>query len=489
MSGVEEIILDTLSLDKQAIVFVNSKRSAESQAENISKQIKTSNELLEKISDSVLKALSNPTKQCKRLALCIKKGIAFHHAGLSSIQRDLVEEGFRNRVIKVIVATPTLAIGVDLPAFRVIIRDLKRYSGFGMQYIPVLEYHQQAGRAGRPSFDSKGEAIIIAKDVIEREELWQKYVNGKPENIYSKLAVEPVLRIYVLSLISGGFVKSFDELFEFMGNTFYAHQYGDMDRLKVILVKTIKSLVSWDFLEEFEGEILATRLGSRVSELYLDPYTANYLLENYDADFDDFSLLQLICWTLEMRPLMRTRKAEENLIFDKIVNSKLLVEEPDSYSDEFEEFLHSVKTASVLVDWMSEVTEEKLYEKWGCAPGELNAKLERGNWLLYSLYELLKIRGYKNIGRILRIQTRLKAGVKEELLALLRLKNIGRVRARKLYDNKICDLGDVKKADMTSLTQILGEKLAVDVKAQLGIVEKPVKLNKRKGQINLNDFS
>ncbi|MFT4261093.1 MAG: helicase-related protein [Candidatus Woesearchaeota archaeon] len=489
MDEISTLVLETLNLDKQVIIFVNSKRGAESQAEKVSKIIKSSSDELINISNSALSALTNPTRQCKRLAMTLKKGVAFHHSGLSSKQRDLVEDNFKQGKIKVICATPTLAAGVDLPAFRVIIRDVKRYTGFGMSFIPVLEYEQQAGRAGRPSYDNEGQAVLIAKDPIEREELWSRYVNGKPENIYSKLAVEPVLRIYVLSLVSSGFVRSFEDLLDFMSNTFYAHQYGDMVKLKMILSKIVRMLVDWSFLEADEFNLSATVLGRRISELYLDPYTANYLLENFDSDFEDFGVLQLISYTLEMRPLIRTKKADEQIIFDRLINSELLVDEPDSYSDEFEEFLNSVKTAVVLEDWMNEVHEDILYEKYGVTPGELNAKLERGNWLLYSLYELLKIRGYKNIGGLLRVQTRLKFGVKEELLPLLRLKGIGRVRARKLFVNKVKDLGDVKKVDVTTLTQILGPSMAKNVKEQVGIKVEVVKQNKRKGQINLNDFT
>lgn len=489
MDDVLDLVFETLGLGKQVIVFVNSKRGAESQAEKISKLVKKKDDFLEGLGDKVLGALSSPTKQCRRLSLMVRRGVAFHHSGLSSKQRDLIEENFKNRKIKVICATPTLAAGVDLPAYRVIIRDVKRYSGFGMSFIPVLEYEQQAGRAGRPSYDDVGEAVLVAKDVVEREELWNRFVNGSPESIYSKLAVEPVLRVYVLSLISSGFVKSFDDLIDFMSGTFYAFQYGDLDKLRLIIVKIVRLLVSWDFLVSDDDYLVATDLGRRVSELYLDPFTANYLLENYSSDFSFFGLLQLVCYTLEMRPLMRVRRAEEQVVFDRLIESSLLVDEPDSYSVEFEEFLNSVKTSIVLESWCDEVGEEELYEKFGVTPGELNAKLERGDWLLYSLYELLKVKGYRNINSILRVSQRLKFGVKEELLPLLRLKGVGRVRARKLFNNKIKDLGDVKKVDVLSLSQLIGPSLAKSVKEQVGIKVEIIKQNKRKGQINLNDFT
>ena len=144
-----DVILDTLQKSKQAIVFVNTKRSAEKEAEEIAKHLPVTSELCS-LAEHAKSALSKPTEQCMRLAGGVQHGVAFHHAGLHSSQRSLIEDSFRIGKVKVICATPTLAAGVDLPAFRAVIRDLKRFSSQGMGWIPVLEYLQMAGRAGRP---------------------------------------------------------------------------------------------------------------------------------------------------------------------------------------------------------------------------------------------------------------------------------------------------------------------------------------------------
>ncbi|MBR9703653.1 hypothetical protein GOV10_06440, partial [Candidatus Woesearchaeota archaeon] len=283
------IVLDTLAQNRQLIIFVSSKRAAESQAEKIAAKLELGEnaDILEK---GVLKALSSPTKQCKRLARCVMKGSAFHHAGLPRAQRELIEDGFRSGDIKVICATPTLAAGVDLPAFRVVIRDVKRYGGrWGMTPIAVLEYEQMSGRAGRPGKDPWGEAVLIAKN-NDASWLEDTFVRGEPEELLSKLAVEPVLRTYVLSLVAGGFIRDRVSLIDFFSQTFYAHQYGDLAKLEVILDKMIILLRQWNFLED-DGKVQddfvsandlsknsnvlkATELGGRVAELYLDPYTA-----------------------------------------------------------------------------------------------------------------------------------------------------------------------------------------------------------------------
>jgi helicase len=143
------LALDTIRQGKQALVFCSTKKIAESTADKLSRLIK--NVKLKELADKSLKALTRPTRQCNQLASCLEKGIAFHHAGLVSKQRSLIEDNFREGLIKVICCTPTLAYGLNLPAFRVIMKGLKRYTGrFGSDWIPVLEYHQMIGRAGRP---------------------------------------------------------------------------------------------------------------------------------------------------------------------------------------------------------------------------------------------------------------------------------------------------------------------------------------------------
>ena len=120
-------------------------------------------------------------------------------------------------------------------------------------------------------------------------------------------------------------------------------------------------------------------------------------------------------------------------------------------------------------------------------------KIDLADWLLYSLMELAKLLKMQNIVKeISKLRYRIKYGAKEELLALLQLKGIGRIRARKLFMHGIKDLGDIKKADITSLTQLLGKAITEDIKQQVGENVKPediqVRLNKRKGDISLKDF-
>ncbi|MBU0461087.1 MAG: hypothetical protein KJ574_00725, partial [Nanoarchaeota archaeon] len=383
-TDILNLAFDTIKKEKQALIFLNTKRSAEKCAEDIALKNKEERADWDEISERLLKALAKPTKQCERLARCAKKGVAFHHAGLVAQQREIIEDGFRDGKIKIICCTPTLAAGVDLPAYRVIIKDLRRYSEKewgGMSYIPVLEYLQIAGRAGRPKFDKIGEAITLASQEGEKKKLFEQYILGEPEEIYSKLAVEPVLRTYLLSLIASGFVSSKKEILDFFSRTFWAHQYRDMHKLEKIIDKMLHLLREWEFItmahhshdfvsadEIIEDKVKETLLGKRVAELYIDPLTAHHLIvclqRSESIYITSFGLLQMVCNNLEMMPLLRVKAKEIDKVQERYLKyeSSMLDLEPSVYEPEYDTYLNSLKTAFFLEDWISELDEEYLLE-------------------------------------------------------------------------------------------------------------------------------
>ncbi|MBU1198561.1 MAG: hypothetical protein KKF46_02560 [Nanoarchaeota archaeon] len=503
-NNVLNICLDTLEKDKQALVFVNTKNSAEAEAERISKKIKPAEkekQKLEELSQKALKTLDKPTKQCQRLALCFRHGVAFHHAGLHSQQRELVEDNFRNGMIKIICSTPSLALGINLPAFRVIIRDLKRFSGpRGMTWIPVLEFEQFCGRAGRPDFnDTFGEAICIAQSESEKENIIDNYIEGETEEILSKLAVEPILRTYVLSLIATDFANSKKTLMDFFKKTFYAHQFKDIQKLSEIIDRILNKLAEWEFISIKIDKLEATLLGARVSQLYLDPYTAHYLItclkRAKDKLLRDISFLQMVSYTLELRPLLNVRVREYELVENKAAQyeTSILSLEPSMFEPEYEEYIKSIKTALFFQEWINEKDDEILLEEFNVRPGESRAKLERADWLIYASQELsrlIKLHGL--ISELAKIRLRLKYGAKEELLPLLKLKSVGRTRARKLFNNKIKTIEDVKNVDFTQLSQLIGRATSLSIKKQVGqdLREEKVVVKKgtRKGQTSLKKY-
>lgn len=97
----------------------------------------------------------------KELEESVKHGVAFHHAGLTMEERTLLEGGFKTGVLSTLVATSTLAAGVNLPARRVIVRSR---IGFDGQEMSVAQFQQMCGRAGRFGIDETGEAILMTRE-------------------------------------------------------------------------------------------------------------------------------------------------------------------------------------------------------------------------------------------------------------------------------------------------------------------------------------
>ncbi|RJQ19447.1 hypothetical protein C4580_05220 [Candidatus Woesearchaeota archaeon] len=472
---VVNLACDTIAKKKQALVFVNSKRSAEKVAEDIGKKTGVEEVRLKELAREIEGVLARPTRQCERLAKCVKGGVAFHHSGLAPKQRELVEDAFRAGAIRIIACTPTLAAGLDMPAFRAVIRDVKRFTQRGMQHIPVLEFLQMAGRAGRPKYDSVGEVIVVAQTQTDQEFVEEHYLRGSPEDILSKLAVEPVLRMYLLSLINSRIIGPRESIVDFFGRSFWAFQYKDLARMQKIIDRVLNVLVEWGFLQEVKEGYRATLMGKRVAELYLDPLTAHGFIDalrkSEGKKLRAFTWLHLVANTLEMRPLLRVRQKEFEKVQEKygLVEPNLLQHEPSMFEPEYEEFFDAVKTAMMLDDWIEEKDEEYMLEEYDCRPGEMRVKIDNADWLLYGVHEIAALLEMQPVLKeITKARLRLRYGVKEELLPLIKLEGVGRVRARKLFRAGIKDLGGIRSASLEKLSGLVGEKVAMKLKEQVG---------------------
>lgn len=476
------LAIDTVREGGQTLVFVGTRRSAQAAAALVARYVeellsRVEREKLAETAKHIESVLGESTRICRNLADCVRQGSAFHHAGLHHAQRKAVEDAFRQNLIKVVCATPTLAAGVNLPSRRVIIRDYRRYvEPYGMQLIPVLEFHQMAGRAGRPQYDEYGEAVLIAKGKVELEALFEEFIRAEPERITSKLATEPALRTHVLASIAAGYVNDADGLLEFMGQTFFAHQYGTSDVGRVI-ERVLDFLEREEMIRRQEKLLLATPFGERVSKLYIDPLSAVVLRDGIKGiaakEPTALGLLHLICHTPDMEQLYLRRHDYPNLEEFLIEHAdELLTPIPDQYGepDKYEFFLAEVKTAQMLQAWLEETYEDDIHEQFGVGAGDIRRKVNTAEWLLYAAHELAGLFKARPALRPLRkLQERVRYGVKEELLELVQLRGIGRVRARSLFKAGYQRLADIKRADEKELARVpyIGTEIARSIKRQV----------------------
>jgi len=466
----------------QALIFADTRRQAVAFARKAAKAV---NKTLSKSKKCVLKTVADrilssgeKTRIGNLLADLVSKGVAFHHAGLKSQHRKIIEDAFRERRLKIISATPTLAAGVNLPARRVIISSYRRYEpGYGWYPISVLEYKQMSGRAGRPRYDSVGEALLISKNADEQDYLMNSYVLAEPERIWSRLAAENVLRSHVLATIASGFAKTEQGLFEFFDRTLNAHQYGSRN-LKELLVKVLKFLYKEEMVNANGSYIEATEFGRRVSELYIDPVSGVIFRDGFYARskaLSDLSLLHMVCRTPDLYPknYPRSRELKDLVTFVEVHRDEFVFEVPSEWDDriKFESFLGEVKSALILDAWNSEVSEDGIIEKFSVEPGDLFRLVESAKWLLHAAHELCRLFGHKDlIPRISELEVRTEFGVKKELIPLVRLAGVGRVRGRMLFNAGFKTIDDLKKAPLNRLQEIpyIGPKMAKNIKEQIG---------------------
>jgi helicase len=466
----------------QALIFASTRKNsvslagkaAASVANIISKPMKRS---LSRISEKIL-ATGERTRISELLAKLTAQGAAFHHAGLGGSHRRIIEDSFRDGKIKVLCATPTLAFGVNLPARMVIIHDYRRYEpGYGYYPITVLEYKQMAGRAGRPRYDKIGEALLIAKTGDEQDYLMESYVLSEPERIWSKLGVERVLRTHVLATIAADFAHTEQGIYEFFSKTFYAYQY-DPQAIRGIITKILKFLYQEKMIDVGGENVFATKFGRRVSELYIDPVSAVMMrdaLLSRAPRITDISFLHMIAHTPDMFPRLRpySREIDSLALFVDEHREEFMLEVPDEWADHitYEEFLGEAKVARVLDAWIEELTEDETIENFRVQPGDLYRLISTARWLLYASHELARLFGCKDLlSHLSELMERVEKGVKTELLSLVRLEGIGRVRARVLHDAGLEIAKDLKRIPVEKLTDLplIGPKLAKKIKEQVG---------------------
>ncbi|OIR22986.1 MAG: hypothetical protein BEU00_01085 [Marine Group III euryarchaeote CG-Epi3] len=482
IDGTEGIALD--NLPDQCLVFVNTRRSAEAQAKRLGMLIgkrltEAETEALKTYTSDLKSGADEVTSVDSNLAKLIERGAAYHHAGLTNRQRQLIEKGFKDKKIKALCATPTLAAGVNLPAKRVIIRDLTRWdSSFqSNQPLPVLEVQQMLGRAGRPGFDVDGEGVLIAKNDEQKAQIIETYFEGETEPVLSRLGSEPALRTHLLSLIASGTISTTEEMHSFLKKTLFGAQ-GELWRTQHRINKVLDFLEKEDLIEiegKIDGEFIpanaslqeklkATAFGRKVSQLYIDPLSGVIIRKALESEVpaNPLGLLHTIARTPDIYSLyVRKNEMETYLTHLMQMEGDLLLPPPVEHT-ELEFYLWDLKTALLLMDWVEETPEEHLIKRYSTTPGDIRAKVETAGWLLYSMSEISELLTPNTTKMVAELEIRISNGVRKELLPLLEIDSIGRVRARALFNAGFTSQKSIREAKPSELSEIpgIGSKLA-----------------------------
>jgi len=534
---------DVYEQDGQLLVFVAARRSAQSEAKKLGQRM---HKYLSKHNPEVLPALKELSERLSRssnsamgdtLAECVKGGVAFHHAGLRHTQRNEIENAFKNRILYCLCATPTLAAGVNLPARRVLIRDLKRFEDGMSRLLPVMEVRQMLGRAGRPRYDPVGEAWLACKGGDPRQvadDIADRYIHGPVEDISSKLAAEPAMRFHLLSSIATGGLNTRKKIGDFFSRTYLGHSQTN-SYLQENIDSMLKWLVdkrfvrrtnvgsieeNWDDetpswvdaaqsasgvsfsksksrepneatfgfqrassisvgnslsfdIEALDNEYEATPMGERVAQLYIDPLSADILLDGLrravrrivrkSLPVTSFSLCHLVAATPDFLSLWP--KSSELDFGSKLrqkaalVEDELLIESPID-----ERAMGLVKSAWCTEFWYEERDLRDIEKELGVTPGDVYTRTDLMAWLLLAAREVLlrdDVFAEEHLGYVAELagmleltRARVRAGCKEDLLQLVQVRNIGRNRARTLSE-----MGVRTPADLLAMSNSELDKL------------------------------
>ena len=480
-----DVAIDAIKSGGQSLVFCDTRKKSVVAAERIAEILPNflsfeESAKLREISHKIL-STGEETEVSRRLAESVANGAAFHHAGLDAKHRKIVEDAYRDRQIKVITATPTLAAGVNLPARRVVLATLFRYNAEegGQTPISVLEFKQMAGRAGRPRYDRVGEIVLIASGQMSAQEIYEHYIVAKPEPIRSQLAAEGPLRMHLLGLIASSMGFEEEEIYDFFEITLFGAQYKKptiKSRIKQALV----------YLEE-EGLLMrkarkfrATDFGRRVALLYINPESAIIMRRGIKHSSKEgthvLGMLHLLTQTPDMTPKFGIRSKDQAELEEVIESrkSELLIPLPSAtdyeFYRDFDTVLGDFRTVLALTHWINENPEQSILEKYSIEPGDLHRMVDNADWLLYSFGELAHLFGRMDLlVESSQLRDRVKYGIRTELIQLTKLEGVGRVRARSLFSAGYTDIDRLSQTTIEKLSRVpkIGPAIANQIKKQL----------------------
>lgn len=494
--------IDSIVSGHSALVFCESKRECEIMASNLASQIlitgtKLDSEITEirvvseklrenlspaKIKD-VLKKLSKcPAGADAELFNSLKFGVGFHHAGLTSEEREIIEDGFKAGAIKTLMATSTLSSGVNLPARRVIIKSpmmISSSSGtFQREMLNPITYRQMIGRAGRKNIDTCGESILLCKP--ENEKMAIELIKASLGNISSSLAHRMIasegepsgLKKAVLEVIANGTAVTRVHLNRYLKSTFWLSSAGtnEEDIFKKATTETLRFLVNNKFVEELKpGVYRPTRLGNAVLASGIHPDESLELLQDLIKARQSFCLSNDLHIIFQVTPNEIARAVElkdwqhyskiwneldetsqfvgQRVGIDELVVNRRAQGFMRTLGEEKERIYRRFWVALVINDIINEMQLHEICKKYRISKATVQ-QAQRGVAQYAGVISIFSQElGYANLAALVKpLEPRINFSCQRDLLDLVRL-NITRPIARILYDAGYTNPISVAKAE------------------------------------------
>ena len=296
------------------------------------------------------------------LSQWIDKRVAYHNAGLSLEERRLIEGLFREGIIRVLITTSTLAAGVNTPADVVILLDYKRYDPRHRSNvaIPVTEYKNSVGRAGRFGISSEGHSYLVVDSQNETRLVENHYLHGQAERVRSSMPAVADVGALVLKLLSLGLITSEDELRDSIRRSFaYNHHFQSEDEKDNFLRQFMESL--WDLeandlVQRESAGLSVTDLGKAASASGVSLTSFYELLNVLNAPAmtaDSVSdLIPHICKLGEFQARRPYDDDQRVTMLNEWVSGKPISQIIDTYSGRYEIGAGHIRTIGETAFWM-----------------------------------------------------------------------------------------------------------------------------------------
>ncbi|HVP36522.1 MAG TPA: helicase-related protein, partial [Terriglobales bacterium] len=429
----------------------------------------------------------------EKLGICLQKGIAFHNADLSYEERKVVEHFFLENETRLIFATSTLSMGVNLPARTVFVETLKYESGdFADRgvLVPLTwnEYENMSGRAGRFGLEKDfGRSILLAGSQFQFDSLWDKYIDGEEEKlvpVLDKIDLEDI----VLDLVSPGLAKDISVLKRILSST-----YSDLSEAKRNLDETISKLVEEQILITDEKDWLSvTTLGKAIAlqgikcktgiqiknilanGINLEPI--NWFYELLKTEDGERIYTPLSFYEIDSRFYQNKLKGRSDRMV--LLNEELGIMVGDSSQASLKQ-LSRLKLSLLFCDWITPIPILDLENEYGLRSGFISQTAQELAWLLDSAYTIAKVMNSDiSTAKFLKILSiQVQFGINQEMIELskLRITGLGRDCLWQLFQTGISSIEQIQEMNLEDLKKIIPDNLVCKIKEEIKLLERGTK--------------
>ncbi|KAI0164766.1 P-loop containing nucleoside triphosphate hydrolase protein [Xylariaceae sp. FL1272] len=482
LNAVVALADETARAGYGALVFCSTRQGCESDARHISRVLPSTNQLdpitLEKRLDLLGDLRSLTTGLDQTLGETIPAGVGFHHAGMTIEERELIATAYDDGVLKVIIATCSLAAGINLPARRVILHNAR----MGRDLVGPSMLRQMRGRAGRKGKDEIGETYLCCRKGDLNEVIG--LMHAEIPQISSGLTTDKHrIQRALLEVICIRLVNSRESVDEYMAKTLL-NLSNDWDTIQDHVSSSLAELVQMGFIQYENGDVLAsyapTQLGKAVVASSLDPedgafvnremqralrgfvmdgemhvlYTftpvhdmsvvVNWQIFRSEMEALDDSGLRVMTF-LGLKPTVVNRMAQGG-------NLKTSTPAEKEAARVYTRFYLALQ----LRDLCNEMPVHAVAKKYGMPRGTVQTLEQTCQGFAAGMIKFCEQMGWGAMAAILdHFSDRLKAGAKADLLALAKITFVKSRTARVFYDNGFKSVASIANADPKELLPVL----------------------------------